>query len=332
MVDINATLVSHIQPRDEQEKLAIEFARFEINEMRSSSNEIELSSPEEDGAFEKKVTEYVQGLTNILKSKLVGLRDKPNKSENTKSTELKIQKMVEALGFVLVPPSFHLIPDDKASMSALSLINNAKNPFDIKIPLNITRSQSRDALNKTLKAKELTSLENKITLKDQVIEDLQKKILSLQASAVASDQQTNIISNLKASLKEKDEEIASLKQVNIELSENYEKILDLCNERDELIKKLQVQLQVEEEKAENENMDKLKLINSKQLQDMQHMMEAQRILDQEKLKLSRANNYLMTELEKSEKLRNDLERELYEKEDNNGSYQLSLNLLEEAKK
>lgn len=333
MVEINAILVSQIQPRDEKEKEAIQFVRFEMNEIRNGLNHLELASAEEEEDVIKVATENVKSLSNILKSKLDGLKDQPNKSENTKSMELKIQSMVDALqSSILNPPlSSCLIPNMSFANSVMSEINvnDSKNPFDIKIPLSLTQ------INSTKKNKKIESLENTITKKDVIIQNLQKNVQSLEASTEASanktKKRTSAEEDYKKSLGEKDREIECVKQLNADITKKHNDLLSQLSQRDELILKLKVQLQFEDKK-ENVDVKDLKLKNSELIKDIEREQEARAKELAEKLDLFNENQYLIKQLDSSESKRNELQCEIYKIEDNEISFQQTLGLLKLTKK
>lgn len=333
MVEINAILVGQIQPRDEKEKEAIQFVRFEMNEIRSGLNHLELASVEEEEDVIKVAIENVQSLSNILKSKLDGLKDQPNKSENMKSMELKIQIMVDALqSSILNPPlSSRLNPNTSFANSAMSEINinDSKNPFDIKIPLSLTR------VNSTKKNKKIESLENTITKKDVLIQNLQKNIQFLEApieaTANENKKQASAEENYKKSLDEKDHEIERVKKLNADITEKHKIILSQLSQRDELILKLKVQLQFEDQK-ETVDVKDLKFKNSELIKELEHEQETRTKVLAEKFDLFNENQYLIKQLDMSETQRNKLQREMYKNEDIENSYQHTLELLELTKK
>lgn len=237
----------------------------------------------------------------------------PNKSGNTESKEPKVQKMV-----VLSPQPLNI----SSITSFTSEGSIAWNPIDIKIPLSITGYHS--------KAKALLSLQNLVMQKDQTIQNLKRIIESFEISADQPKLETVIEDHMK-SLEEKNSEIVSLKQLNIDISNINKTLLNEMTQKDELILTLNVQLKELEQEKENE-FKKLKIKNSELHQEIERCQQDFDDIVEEKIKRAEENSYLISKLESSEKIRIDLQRELYASENKENNNFNTLNLLEETKK
>lgn len=316
MVDLQAILVSRIEPKSEIEKEAVEFVRSELDEMRFESNEVELASPGVEEDLLKVAEKTVKGLAEFLKSKLVVFEDQPNKSETTKTLELKVQKIVQALDGVLNPSNER--PNPNVSTASSFISENNKTKLDIKIPLSVSRNRTRDSIKS-----KVALLEDAGTQKDQIIKDFQKKVQSLEASISEFKKQSN-------TAKENIKEIVDLKQLNSDITEKYKSLMDQFNQLKEF--NSEVQQKLDEQTKTGDGLQTLRIKNSELLEENQRIMSAYREEVDGRIKDIEDKSFVMSQLERSEKLRNELQHDFYLKEDLHSSNDFLRSELEVVKK